>query len=107
MAFYEIRQYDIRPGKMDSWIEFFDNEILPFQAAKGMVVAGIFRGETDDSVFFWIRRFEDEAHRERLYAAVYDSEEWKTRFSDRVGEHIDRSTIKVNRVTPSAMSVLK
>lgn len=107
MAFYEIRQYEIRPGKMDSWIRMFDKEILPFQVSKGMVVAGIFRGETDDSVFFWIRRFEDEAHREALYKAVYESDEWKTGMSGRVGEHINRETIIVNRVVPSEASVLR
>ena len=107
MAFYEIRQYEIRPGKMDSWIKMFDEEILPFQVSKGMVVAGIFRGETYDSVFFWIRRFEDEAHREALCKAVYESDVWKNEMSDRVGAHINRETIIVNRVVPSAGSVLK
>lgn len=107
MAFFEIRQYDIRPGKMASWLKMFDEEILPFQVAKGMVVTGIFHGETDDSVFFWIRRFEDETHRERLYAAVYDSDEWKNEMSPRVGEHIDRETIKVSRVVPTPMSVMR
>lgn len=107
MAFFEIRQYDIRPGKMDSWIKMFDEEIIPFQAARGMVIHGAFRGEEDDSVFFWIRRFEDEKHRETLYAAVYEDEAWKNDIGPRVGEHIDRSTIKSHRVTPSALSVMK
>ena len=107
MSFFEIRQYEIRPGKMASWLKMFDEEIVPFQTGKGMVIHGVFSGEDDDSVFFWIRRFEDEAHRERLYAAVYDSDEWKTGFADRVGEHIDRSKIKVSRVVASAMSVMK
>lgn len=107
MAFFEIRQYEIRPGKMDSWIRFFDEKILPFQTGKGIIVTGIFRGEDDDSVFFWIRRFEDEAHREKLYSAVYDSEEWKRDFAPVVGEHINRETIKSSRVVPSSMSVMR
>lgn len=107
MPFYEIRQYEIRPGKMKSWVKMFNEEILPYQVAKGMVICGIFQGETDDSVFFWIRRFESETHREKLYAAVYEDDHWKTQFSDRVGEHINRETIFCNRVTPLDMSVLK
>lgn len=107
MAFFEIRQYHIKPGMMASWLKMFDEEILPFQTARGVVVTGIFSGEDDDSVFFWIRRFEDEAHREKIYAAVYESEEWKRDFAPRVGEHIDRSLIKVSRVVPSSMSVMR
>lgn len=107
MAFYEIREYQIRPGKMAEWIKMFDEEIVPFQVSKGMVITGVFQGETDDSMFFWLRRFEDEAHRERLYAAVYESDHWQNVLSPRVGECIDRSTIKCSRVVPSALSILK
>lgn len=107
MAFYEIRQYEIRPGKMQSWVKMFNEEILPYQVSKGMVVCGIFQGEEDDSVFFWIRRFESEADRERLYAAVYEDDHWKTKLSDRVGQHINRETIICNRVVPLDMSILK
>ena len=55
----------------------------------------------------WLRRFESEAERERLYEAVYQSEEWKTYFSPRVGELIVREEIKVQRIVPTARSVLR
>ena len=71
MAFFELRQYEIRPGKMGEWLEYMQNVIIPFQVKQGMVICGSFRGETDDSVYVWIRRFESEEDRERLYAAVY------------------------------------
>lgn len=58
MAFHEIRQYSIKPGKMADWVKLFDEEIMPFQVSKGVVVAGSFRGEEDDSVFIWMRRFD-------------------------------------------------
>ena len=107
MAFYELRQYEIRPGKMEAWLELMDKEIIPFQVSKGMVIAGSFRGETDDTVYIWIRRFEDEAHSKRLQAAVYESDHWKTSISPRVGELINRETISSQRIVPTAMSVLK
>lgn len=107
MAFFELRKYEIRPGKMDEWIRFFDEEILPFQVSKGMVVVGSFRGEDDDSVFVWIRRFEDESHRERLYTAVYESDVWKKEMTDRVGELINRETISVTRLVPTSMSTTR
>ena len=77
MAFFELRQYKIRPGKMAEWLEFMQNEIIPFQVSKGMVICGSFRGEEDESVYVWIRRFENEEQRVKLYADVYESDYWK------------------------------
>ena len=48
--FYELRQYPVLPGQMDNWIKLFEEEILPFQVSKGMVITGSFRGEEDPSV---------------------------------------------------------
>ena len=107
MAFYELRQYEIRPGKMAEWLALMETEIIPFQVEQGMVIAGSFRGETDDSVYIWIRRFETEAERERLYEAVYQSDHWKENLSDRVGQCINRETIQVQRITPTSRSVLQ
>lgn len=105
MAFYELRQYHIFPGKMDEWLKLMHEEIIPFQTSKGMVITGSYRGETDDSVYIWTRRFESEAERERLYAAVYQSEHWKNNVSPRVGQLIDREKIKVTRLSPTKGSV--
>ena len=77
MAFYELRRYTIRPGKMEEWIEYMEGTIIPFQVSKGMVITGSYRGEEDDSVYFWTRRFESEEHRKELYAAVYESDFWR------------------------------
>jgi len=51
MAFYELRQYKVQPGKMNEWVKIMEEEIIPFQISKGMVICGSFRGETDDSVY--------------------------------------------------------
>ena len=103
-AFYELRQYKIRPGKMQAWLELMEGEIIPYQMSKGAVITGSFRGETDDSVYVWLRRFESEAERERLYAAVYQSDFWKNVITPKVTECIDREAIKVQRIVPTRMS---
>ncbi len=107
MAFYELRRYRVRPGKMDDWVRCMEEVIIPFQVARGMVIAGSFRGEQDDSTYVWLRRFESEAERERLYAEVYESNEWKQEISPRVGELIDRSAIEVTRLVATPKSVLR
>ena len=107
MAFYELRQYEIRPGKMDEWLTLMEESIIPFQVQQGMVIAGSFRGETDDSVYVWIRRFESEEERVRLYAAVYESAFWKEEMHDKVGACINRETISVQRIVSTPRSILQ
>ena len=103
-AFYEVRQYKIKPGKMEAWLTLMEGETIPFQISKGAIIIASFRGETDDSVYIWIRRFESEAARERIYKDIYESEFWKTKISPQVGELIDRPAINVQRVVPTRMS---
>ena len=103
MAFYELRQYKVTPGKMNAWLKIMEEEIIPFQVSKGMVICGSFRGETDDSVYVWIRRFESEA----LYKAVYESDHWKTKIAPRVPDHLDRSAMVVTRIIPTAKSTMR
>jgi hypothetical protein len=104
MAFYELRQYKVLPGKMDEWVKIMEEEIIPFQVSKGMVICGSFRGETDDSAYVWLRRFESEAEREALYKAVYDTDHWKTKIAPRVPQCLDRAAMVVTRIVPTAKS---
>jgi len=103
--FYELRQYKIRSGRMVDWVEFMENDIIPFQVSRGMVITGSWRGEEDDTVYVWMRRFESEAERERLYKAVYESDYWKNKVAPRVTELMDRSAMRVTRIVPTPRSV--
>src|SRR5262245_66423157 len=107
MAFYELRQYTVRRGQMEAWLKCMEEEIIPFQVSKGMVITGSYRGEKDDSVYVWMRRFESEAEREGLYKAVYESDHWKNVIGPKVGEIIDRSKINVQRIVQTRLSTAK
>ncbi|GIT27465.1 MAG: hypothetical protein CM1200mP41_35090 [Gammaproteobacteria bacterium] len=52
MAFYELRQYTIKPGKMAEWLTLMEGEIIPFQMAQGMVSRGVL-GERKTTVFIF------------------------------------------------------
>lgn len=106
MAFYEMRQYKVLPGKADEWVKIMEEEIIPFQVSKGMVIAGSFRGE-DPSVYFWIRRFESEEQKVQQYKDVYESDYWKTKIAPRVPDCLDRSAIVVTRVVPTPRSPIQ
>ncbi len=105
MAFYELRQYKVLPGRMDAWVTMMEQEIIPFQVSLGMVITGSYRGEADDSVYVWLRRFESEAERVALYKAVYESDHWKNDIGPRIPEYLDRSAIVVTRIVPTPKSV--
>ena len=103
--FYELRQYRIHPGRMDDWVKLMEQDIIPFQVSRGMVITGSWRGEEDETVYIWMRRFASEAERERQYESVYQSEHWKTEIAPRIAELMDRSEIRITRLVPTPKSV--
>ena len=105
--FYEFRQYTIKDGKRKEWVKLMEEEIIPFQVSKGMVVLGSFVDEEDDSTYYWIRRFKNEKERERLYKAVYESDFWTNDLGPRIGTMLNRKTIKVKRIVPTPKSVIQ
>ena len=105
--FFEFRQYRIKNGKRKEWVKFMEEEIIPFQVSRGMVVLGSFIDEEDESVYYWMRRFKSEKERERLYKAVYESDTWLNDLAPRVGDMLDRESIVVKRIVPTPKSVVQ
>jgi hypothetical protein len=105
--FYEFRQYKIKDGKRKEWVKFMEEEIIPFQVSKGMVVLGSFIDEEDDDLYYWIRRFRNEKDRERLYKKVYESDTWVNEIGPKAGTMLDRKSIVVKRIVPTAKSVVQ
>ena len=104
--FFELREYRCLDGQRDNWVKFMEEEIIPFQVSKGMVILGSFTGQEEDDLYIWIRRFESESERERLYEAVYQSDEWVNNISTKIPEMLDRDKIVVTRIEPTAASVI-
>ena len=105
--FFELRQYHVRPGKQAAWVKLMEEEIMPFQISKGMVIIGSFVGEEDDSVYYWIRRFTSEEEREALYAAVYETDTWQNDIAPRVADLLDREKMVITRLTATPKSVIQ
>ena len=104
---FELRQYYVRPGQQAAWVRCMEEEIIPFQVKMGMVILGSFVGETDDSVYVWMRRFESEQERERLYERVYQSDYWKTEIAPRIPAMLDREQMQVTRLLATPHSVIQ
>ena len=105
--FFELRQYHIRPGQQEQWVKCMEEEIIPFEIKMGVVSLGSFVGDEDQSVYVWIRRFENDGERKRLDGAVYQSDYWKNEISPRVRTMIDHDQIKVTRLVATPHSVIQ
>ncbi len=105
--FFELREYRTKPGQRESWVRFMEEQIIPFQVGKGMVILGSFVGQEEDDLYIWIRRFESEAERERLYKAVYESDTWKNEIAPKIPEMMDREKIIVRRIEATSKSVVQ
>ncbi len=105
--FYEFRQYKMVKGKRKEWVKFMEEVAIPFQVSKGMVILGSFVDEEDENLYYWIRRFKNEKDRERLYKAVYQSDEWKNEIAPQIPAMMDRKAIVVKRIVPTGKSVVQ
>ncbi len=105
--FFELRQYRTKPGQRERWVRFMEEVIIPYQVSKGMVVVGSFVGQEEEDLYVWIRRFDSEEERERLYKAVYETDYWQNEISPQVGEMLDRTKTVVTRIEPTSKSVIR
>ncbi len=122
--FFELRIYQVFPGKMMEWLEFMENTIIPFQVSKGMIIHGSFTENSFDkfylnngkremetfdnrNLYIWIRRFKNLDHKEKLYKDVYESKYWIENIAPIVETLIDRNTIAVHNISPTTLSIMK
>lgn len=102
--FYEVRRYQTRPSQREVLVRYMDDVVIPYMSAHGMSVIASFTDEQDPDAYVWIRRFDDEAHREAAYAAVYESHRWIDDMAPVVGPLLDTEGTTITRVTPTSRS---
>ncbi len=105
--FFELRQYQILPGKRDEWVQFMEEHIMSGQMAAGVVIVGSFVGQQDDNLYVWIRRFESEEHFATFNKTYYNADEWMNELKPRVKEMLDFSSMKVTRLEATPKSVIR
>ena len=122
--FFELRIYEVYPNKMSDWVEFMNKEIIPFQEERGMEINGTFvmnssdqffeesgerkmHSEKKESTYVWIRRFQGQDQKKKLYNAVYESNEWIEYYRPKVSEMINLNSIIVHNLSATDMSLLK
>ena len=104
---FELRQYRIRDGKRDQWVRLMEEEIIPFQMSKGVVVVGSFVALEEDDLYVWIRRFENDSERKRLYKEIYESDTWINKIKPQAEQMLIRESIINTLLEPTPKSVIQ
>jgi hypothetical protein len=81
--------------------------VIPFQTSEGMTVTASFIDDEDPDGYVWIRRFDGEAQRERLYAAVYENDRWQNEISPVVEDLLILEKSVITRAVPTPNSPLR
>lgn len=107
MPVFEGCTYPANEGAMEEWVAFMDTAIVPFIEEKAMKIDAMFRGVEDPNAYIWIRRFDDEAHRQKLYKAVYETDHWQTNIKPSLRRLVDVGDAVVHVAKATKGSPLK
>lgn len=73
----ELRQYTMKPGRLDDLIELFDEHFIEGQERNGIRVIGQFRNRNNPDQFVWMRGFADMEARRQAFAGFYGGPIWQ------------------------------
>ncbi len=73
----ELRNYLLKPGTRDSFIEYFKEHFVASQQALGATIPGLFHIKDEADRFLWIRGFDSMKDRSRFLPKFYGGEIWK------------------------------
>jgi hypothetical protein len=100
----EFRNYRIRAGATDPFIEHFERHLLESQEALGMEIIGQFRLLDDPDRFAWIRRFRSPLSRAEALENFYGGPVWKEfgpRANELMVEYTDVHLLVPDRSAPA------
>jgi hypothetical protein len=73
----ELRNYILKPGMRDRFINYFEKNFITSQNEMGAYTLGQFRVKGKEEKFFWIRGFADMESRSKFLPAFYYGPVWK------------------------------
>ncbi len=103
----ELRRDRLKPGQRERWVKWMEEKIIPYQASLGVTVLGSFIAEEDPDLYVWLRRFDSEQERQRLYAEMYESPIWINEIKPVNDGMIIREKIQVTRLLATPKSVIR
>ncbi len=76
MNVIELRNYLLKPGKRDEFIQYFKDHFVHPQNEMGVYTPGLFTIKNEENRFFWIRGFDNMEQRSGFLPAFYGGEVW-------------------------------
>jgi NIPSNAP len=73
----ELRQYTLKPGQRDVFVELFEREFIETQEARPIRIVGLFHDLDRPERVVWLRGFPDMAARKRALTDFYGGPVWK------------------------------
>lgn len=104
---FELRQYRMKPGQRERWVKWMEEKIIPYQVSLGVTVLGSFIAEEDPDLYVWIRRFDSEQERQRLYVEMYESPTWINEIKPVNDDMIIREKIQVTCLLATPKSAMQ
>ena len=83
----EIRNYLVKPGQRDTYVEGFETYFIDTLNAHGNYVLGQYRVKGEPDNFVWIRGFEDMPARKKALEDFFSSLQWE-KYGNIPGEHL-------------------
>ena len=83
-----MRIYTINRGQLDSWINMFNEKIVPTSAQYGVKVIGAWVNRPQNE-FIWVRTFESD---DKL--KVYEASPERAAYSGQTGAHIAKIEVR-------------
>jgi hypothetical protein len=84
----QVRIYTINRGMLDSWIQLFNEKIVPTSARFGVNVVGAWVNRSQNE-FIWVRTFEsDDALK------VYETSPERATYTPMTGQHIAKIEVR-------------
>ena len=84
----QVRIYTINRGMLDSWIQLFNEKIVPTSARFGVNVVGAWVNRPQNE-FIWVRTFESEDS-----LKVYENSPERAAYSPQTGSHIAKIEVR-------------
>ena len=107
MAYFQLRQYGIQPGKRAEMIKYMDEVVIPYLVSKGDIVVASFVGPLDEAdAYIWLRRYESEEDEKRIAEAIKDDERTDGIIAPLL-ELMDRDRVVITRLEASPNSILR
>ena len=84
----QVRIYTVNGGMLDSWVEHFNEKIVPTSAKFGIRVLGAWVNRPQNE-FIWVRNFETE---DKLKA--YETSPERATYTGQTGAHIAKTEVR-------------